>query len=359
MAGLKGDSTAVLTASVLTARYARASEDAKKLPPKLLTNSQRLRLYALFKQAEEPAPAQAPSYFNAIARAKWEAWNDCRSLTAEQAMESYCAIIEGLVAITQGTPPARRQADEAAPPPALAPSAATASTANTAAKPAAAPATAGAPASEPAPAAAASAANAPAKPAAAPATAVALASEPDEPAVDTQRWAATALSLGPGAVFEVPIVVAEPSRCRYCFHVAAADGSVIGFTIGLAGEVPLVTSRGAQGEGEVDVVSSGSMLIARLDNNASVFSHTVVACEVRLGRIAAPPPWLTRRLGVTDGRGRGSRPRLCVFPLGVARFARSARCTRHVPRESGETRRARRSQGAGTRPCRFPRSPQV
>ena len=87
---------------VALARYKRASEDARSLPPNLLTNSQRLKLYALFKQAEGPAPESGPSRFDAVARAKWEAWNDVRSLSAEQAVESYCSIIEGLVAITGG-----------------------------------------------------------------------------------------------------------------------------------------------------------------------------------------------------------------------------------------------------------------
>ncbi|EOD42121.1 hypothetical protein EMIHUDRAFT_194846 [Emiliania huxleyi CCMP1516] len=132
---------------VALARYKRASEDARSLPPNLLTNSQRLKLYALFKQAEGPAPESGPSRFDAVARAKWEAWNDVRSLSAEQAVESYCSIIEGL-------------------PPELA----------------------------------------------------------AEPEVEAQRWAATALSLAPGATFEVPIFVPEPSRCRYSFTVAAADG---------------------------------------------------------------------------------------------------------------------------------------
>lgn len=151
-------------------------------------------------------------------------------------MESYCSIIEGLVAITQGASRSSISEDSAAAPPA-----------------------------KDAPAALN---GAPAEPA------------PDEPAVEAQRWAATALSLGPGTVFKVPIVVAEPSLCRFSFTVAAADGTVVGFSIGIDGNPPLVTVRGAQHEGEAEVPSDGStMLIAKLENGA-VFTHAVVACEV-------------------------------------------------------------------------------
>jgi len=245
-----------MVSDALASRYAKSSEDAKRLPQKLLTNSQRLKLYALFKQAEGPAPTASPPIYNAVARAKWEAWNDVRPLSSEQAMESYCSIIEGLVAITQGpSAPAIRSDALELPDAAPAVAAATAATAAATAAAAAATAAAGGLEADP---------------------------SSDEPAVEAQRWAATALSLGPGTVFNVPIVVSEPSLCRYSFAVAAADGTVVGFSIGPEGLPPLVTVRGAQHEGEAEVHSDGStVLIAKLENGA-VFTHAVVACEVVL-----------------------------------------------------------------------------
>ena len=248
----------------LESRYAAASEHAKRLPQKLLTNSQRLKLYALFKQAEGPAPAQGPPFFQAVARAKWEAWNDVRSLSAQQAMESYCSIIEGLVAITQGTLGANggtkvgvTQQEEAREHPHAGESAAQVVTALEGGAPSATSTT-------------------PARN-----TEDEGCDGADEPVIDAQRWAATALSLGPSTVFEVPIAVSEPSLCRYSFNVAAADGSAVGFSIGPANGPPLATVRAAEHEGQVEVHGDGTtMLIAKLDNSA-VFSHLVVACEVR------------------------------------------------------------------------------
>lgn len=209
---------------VALARYKRASEDARSLPPNLLTNSQRLKLYALFKQAEGPAPESGPSRFDAVARAKWEAWNDVRSLSAEQAVESYCSIIEGLVAITGGAAaalsPANGHAGAAAGESGSgAPEEAVVTVAGEAVVAEAAPA-------DSAGEAVAAASFAP-PPALSPAPTRTARQPPElaaEPEVEAQRWAATALSLAPGATFEVPIFVPEPSRCRYSFTVAAADG---------------------------------------------------------------------------------------------------------------------------------------
>jgi len=118
--------------------------------------------------------------------------------------------------------------------------------------------------------------------------------------VEAQRWAATALSLAPGATFEVPIFVPEPSRCRYSFTVAAADGSVVGFSIGLLGMKPQATARAAQHDGEIEVPGGvGGMLVVTLDNNNSMFSNTVVACEVvtePLSQLAAVSRFRERQL---------------------------------------------------------------
>ena len=51
-------------------RFQRAILNARELPPDLLTNSQKLKLYALYKQTESPAPPEPPPRVNALARAK-------------------------------------------------------------------------------------------------------------------------------------------------------------------------------------------------------------------------------------------------------------------------------------------------
>lgn len=285
---------------VALARYKRASEDARSLPPNLLTNSQRLKLYALFKQAEGPAPESGPSRFDAVARAKWEAWNDVRSLSADQAVESYCSIIEGLVAITGGAAAALSPANGHA-------GAAAGESGSGAPEEAVVTVVGEAVVAEAAPADSAGEAVAAASfappPALSPAPTRTARQPPElaaEPEVEAQRWAATALSLAPGATFEVPIFVPEPSRCRYSFTVAAADGSVVGFSIGLLGMKPQATARAAQHDGEIEVPGGvGGMLVVTLDNNNSMFSNTVVACEVvtePLSQLAAVSRFRERQL---------------------------------------------------------------
>ena len=52
------------------ARFQNAILNARQLPPDLLTNSQKLKLYALYKQTEQPAPEDPPPRVNPLARAK-------------------------------------------------------------------------------------------------------------------------------------------------------------------------------------------------------------------------------------------------------------------------------------------------
>ena len=52
------------------ARFQNAIMNARQLPPDLLTNSQKLKLYALYKQTEQPAPEDPPPRVNPLARAK-------------------------------------------------------------------------------------------------------------------------------------------------------------------------------------------------------------------------------------------------------------------------------------------------
>ena len=80
-------------------RFRSAIMAARSLPPNLLSQAQKLKLYALFQQSQSPAPEEPPSTASELQQAKWEAWRDVRSLSKVKAMDSYSDIIEGLVSM--------------------------------------------------------------------------------------------------------------------------------------------------------------------------------------------------------------------------------------------------------------------
>ena len=80
-------------------RFRAAILSARSLHPDLLTQPQKLKLYALFRQSQGAAPAEPPAERSALSIAKWEAWRDVRSLTQQEAMDAYSEIIEGLVSL--------------------------------------------------------------------------------------------------------------------------------------------------------------------------------------------------------------------------------------------------------------------
>ena len=251
------------------ARFQNAILHARQLPPDLLTNSQKLKLYALYKQTETPAPQEPPPKTNALARAKWEAWNDVRSLSELQAMESYCAIIEGLVSMMESSGTLPMPAD-AAPPSSHAE---------------AAPAPAPAPVPAPAPAPAPQSAKAPPRkpppppPAAEPA-------DGGEPKVECTTWTTSAMTVAPGASVDVPLDASEPCLCTYTFSTTDA-ASAVGFSIGAVGGsgAPLVALRQAAGEGRLTVGEAG-LLHVTLDNGQAMFMPLTVACTVSLAPLA-------------------------------------------------------------------------
>ncbi len=57
-----------------------------------------LELYALYKQATE-GDATGPRLFSGgmVGMAKWRAWRKLRGTSNEEAMESYCAIVDRLM----------------------------------------------------------------------------------------------------------------------------------------------------------------------------------------------------------------------------------------------------------------------
>jgi len=100
-------------------RFRQAILAARSLHPDLLTQSQKLRLYALFRQSQGCAPDEPPAEKTELAIAKWEAWRDVKGLTSAEAMASYSEIIEGLVAMMAAISEGGDPADDGVEPPTL------------------------------------------------------------------------------------------------------------------------------------------------------------------------------------------------------------------------------------------------
>ncbi|CAD8055771.1 unnamed protein product [Paramecium sonneborni] len=64
---------------------------------KELDNSQKLQLYALFKQISEgPCKGSAPSKLKVVERAKYDAWKKLGNISKEKAQEQYIKVIESV-----------------------------------------------------------------------------------------------------------------------------------------------------------------------------------------------------------------------------------------------------------------------
>ncbi|NDV11898.1 acyl-CoA-binding protein [Crenobacter caeni] len=62
-------------------------------------NATMLQLYSLFKQASAgDVQGEKPGMMDFINRAKYEAWEKCKGLTADEAMQKYVDLVESLKA---------------------------------------------------------------------------------------------------------------------------------------------------------------------------------------------------------------------------------------------------------------------
>ena len=83
--------------------FLRAVARIKELPARppagapSVSNSTRLRLYALYKQATEPDLPPEPSRLQVVARAKWEAWHSVRHLPPSTAERLYVEAVAELL----------------------------------------------------------------------------------------------------------------------------------------------------------------------------------------------------------------------------------------------------------------------
>ena len=60
-------------------------------------NSTLLKIYGLYKQATAGDNTEKmPGFSDLVGRAKWEAWDGCKGMAAETAMQQYVALIASL-----------------------------------------------------------------------------------------------------------------------------------------------------------------------------------------------------------------------------------------------------------------------
>lgn len=82
--------------SDLKAKFEQAVADSKNLPERP-DNQTLLKLYALFKQASSgDADGKRPGFTDMVGRAKWDAWNELKGTSADDAMKQYVGLIDEL-----------------------------------------------------------------------------------------------------------------------------------------------------------------------------------------------------------------------------------------------------------------------
>ncbi|HRE89122.1 MAG TPA: acyl-CoA-binding protein [Myxococcota bacterium] len=81
--------------SDIKARFEAAIERSKDLPTQSPTTQ--LELYGLFKQASSGnATGSRPGMFDVRGRAKWDAWEKRKGMSADAAMEAYIELVDRL-----------------------------------------------------------------------------------------------------------------------------------------------------------------------------------------------------------------------------------------------------------------------
>ena len=80
----------------LNATFEAAVANSKNLSERP-DNATLLKIYALYKQATAGDNAdKKPGFGDMVGRAKWDAWNGLKGTSADDAMQQYIDLIEGL-----------------------------------------------------------------------------------------------------------------------------------------------------------------------------------------------------------------------------------------------------------------------
>jgi diazepam-binding inhibitor (GABA receptor modulator, acyl-CoA-binding protein) len=82
--------------SDIQARFEAAVAQSKSLSERP-DNATLLKIYGLYKQATAgDVQGAKPGFSDMVGRAKWDAWNAVKDVTAEDAMQRYVDLIESL-----------------------------------------------------------------------------------------------------------------------------------------------------------------------------------------------------------------------------------------------------------------------
>jgi len=80
----------------LKENFEQAVADSKQLSSRP-DNEILLQLYSLYKQASEgDINSDPPGMFDFVAKAKFDAWTKLKGMSADDAMQQYIAVVEGL-----------------------------------------------------------------------------------------------------------------------------------------------------------------------------------------------------------------------------------------------------------------------
>jgi acyl-CoA-binding protein len=80
----------------LKSLFAAAVSESKSLPEKP-DNMTLLKIYALYKQATGgDVDGKRPGFTDMVGRAKWDAWNELKGKSNDEAMQEYVDLIESL-----------------------------------------------------------------------------------------------------------------------------------------------------------------------------------------------------------------------------------------------------------------------
>ena len=80
----------------LKTRFEQAVAESKQLPEKP-DNMTLLKIYALYKQGSTgDVQDKRPGFTDMVGRAKWDAWNELKGTSQEEAMQQYIDLIESL-----------------------------------------------------------------------------------------------------------------------------------------------------------------------------------------------------------------------------------------------------------------------
>lgn len=82
--------------STLNEQFEQAVADSKNLPERP-DNATLLKLYALYKQGSAgDVDGKRPGFTDMVGRAKWDAWNELKGQSQDEARKAYIDLIEDL-----------------------------------------------------------------------------------------------------------------------------------------------------------------------------------------------------------------------------------------------------------------------